>query len=410
MHISLEKRPYEMNQASFWKVTIGLTLASLLNFANLYIVQPLLPVFAREFNVSPTVSSFALSLTTLSLVVGLLVFGFLSDRIGRIGILHWTLFLSVIPTLMIPLTDSFIWIIILRFFTGIAIAGVPAVAIAYINEEINYKSRGLAVTFYIASNALGGMIGRVIGGYFADHFRWQTGFYTVGFLGIIICFLCVILLPKSRFFEDHNRRIKEDLIGMIVHLKNKKLVLAFQFGMMLQFSFTGVWTYIPFYLEKEPFLLSIHAISLVYFTYLFGVVGSPIAGRLSFRLGYIKLMVIGLLIMLSGIVVTLAPTTFWVTVGLSLVCLGFFIVHSLTSAWVAETATHHKSGAMSFYLLSYYAGVTVGGTAAGVIWSGFSWPGVVTACTVVPAISGMLFLANAKSNANLKHENGEHSL
>lgn len=396
--------PYEKNDIRFWKITIGLTIASLLNFANLYIVQPLLPIYSREFNLSPSLSSLALSLTTLSLVVGLLFFGFLSDRIGRIPIIRWTLALSVIPLLVIPLVHSFWWILGWRLFTGFIIAGLPAVAVAYISEEISYKAQGLAVSLYIASNGLGGMLGRVLSGQLADHYSWEVGFYVTGIMGAFIWVNCLLLLPRSRFFEQHQRSIKQDLVGMAFHLKNAKLVYAFLFGFMLQIAFSGIWTYTPFYLENAPFLLSTHAISLFYLTYMLGVIGSPMAGRLSANYPLLGIIRLGVFIMITGTLVTIFKNVVLVIIGLSFVCLGFFIVHSLVSTWVGTKATHHRSGATSFYLFSYYMGTTVGGTAVGVLWSGFGWLGVVVVCMIAPLISGFLFVKEAKKEQMIQDQ------
>lgn len=47
-----------------------------------------------------------------------------------------------------PLTDSFVTIILLRFIQGFAIAGVPAAALAYISEEIDSQSMGFATSLY----------------------------------------------------------------------------------------------------------------------------------------------------------------------------------------------------------------------------------------------------------------------
>lgn len=399
MEIDKGVRPYQQDQVDFWKLITGLTLASFLNFANLYIVQPLLPLFTKEFGVSPTMSSLSFSLTTLALVIGLLLFGFLSDRIGRVSIIHWAICLSVIPLVAIPLFDSFWWLLIWRFITGLTLAGLPAVAIAYINEEVSVGSRGLAVSVYIASNALGGMGGRFFGGYFADSLSWQAGFYALAVVGVIICGLCFYLIPKSRFFQCHHRTFSEDLYGMAIHLKNPLLLFAFIFGMMVQFGFSGIWTYVPFYLVDEPFQLSVKIISLIYFTYFLGIIGSIIAGRFAGRHGIIPIMFVGLFIMSIGSLTTMIMDTFFVVTGLALVCFGFFIAHSMASTWVGSTAEHHKSGATSFYLVSYYIGAGVGGTAIGTIWSGFSWMGVITVCTILPLVSGLLFYTASKKHS-----------
>ncbi|KIL45152.1 MFS transporter [Jeotgalibacillus soli] len=384
--------PYKSNEINFWRVVVSLSSASLVLFANLYLVQPLLPVFSREFQITPVYSSLSLTLTTLSLVMGLLVFGFFSDRIGRAGIMRWSLLLSVLPLFLIPVIHSFEWLLLWRFFIGFMLAGLPAVAIAYINEEIDAKYRASVVSLFISSNALGGMAGRYLGGYFTEHFSWQSGFYALASISLLISLVFFKLMPQSRFFVVSHHSFKQDLFGMTVHLKNPMLVFVFLFGMMIQVSFSGIWTYIPFYLENNPFNLSIHFISLLYFTYLFGVVGSLGSARFSAQFGLTKVIFIGLIVMLTGGLLTLLTSTPLLITGLSLICFGFFISHSMASSWVGLKAQHHRSGATSLYLVSYYIGAAIGGTAIGAVWSIFGWPGVITICTILPSIAGLLFL------------------
>lgn len=400
------KKRYTRNQPEFWKLSIGLALASFLVFANLYIVQPLLPLFSREYNVSPTISSLSLSLTTFSLVISILIFGFLSDRKGRTKLMRVTMWLSVLPLIAIPLFDEFWWLLGWRFISGILLAGLPAMAVAYISEEVDQNSRGLAVSLYIASNALGGMAGRVIGGHFANHQNWRDGFYVLTVVGIIVNVLCLFLIPQSRYFKKQYQSISKDLMGMVVHLKNPLLFFAFIFGMMLQMAFSGIWTYAPFYLENDPFNLSVQIISFIYFAYFFGVIGSPLAGRISVHYGINSLMKVGLTIMIIGILITLIMNTSMVIIGLCIVCLGFFTAHSMASTWVGINATHHRSGATSLYLFSYYSGAVIGSTAIGVIWSNFGWVGVTTICIICPVVSGLAFFQIVKK----KRQKTNHAL
>ncbi|WP_176753030.1 MFS transporter [Tenuibacillus multivorans] len=382
---------FDHRDPRFWRLSIGLMLASVFVFSNLYIVQPMLPILVNEFNVSPTESSLVFSVTTFSLLFSLLWFGFLSDRIGRLGILNWSMALSVVPLFIIPNVESFYLLVFLRFLTGISIAGLPAVAVAYITEEVSPRSRGLAVTLYISSNGLGAMAGRIFGGYWSENFTWHSSFYLLGTLGIIIALLCVFLLPRSKNFVASDQSFKHDLKGMFVHLKNVKLIYAFIFGMMLQIGFSGIWVYTPFYLEGPPFYLSIQIISLFYLAYMMGIIGSPIAGKLADHFGYVRVMFSGLAIMLLGAMMTAISSVVAIGIGLSVLCLGFFMAHSLTSSWVGMTAKHHKSGASSIYLFSYYIGSTIGGTGIGLIWTGIGWTGVVMVCVCLPLISGVLF-------------------
>lgn len=369
---------YSPSDRPFWKATFALTFASLYIFSSLYAVQPLLPILAKDYNITPVTSSLSLSLSVCALIAGLLILGFTSDRVGRVSVMKLGLFGSLIPLIFIPMVDSFILFLILRVIEGFFLAGIPAAAIAYLSEEVDKKSLGMAVSFYIASNALGGMGGRVFIGYLTDIFEWRTAFYFLGSISVIIIGLFFLLLPKSRHYTPSNGTFREDLLGMFVHLKNGRLLPLFLTGFMLMVVFTGLWTYLPFYLHGEPYHLSLKWISMTYLTYGFGVIGSPLAGRFSERLNVRTMLLIGVVVMIIGVVITIIHSPLVIVIGLSFLCLGFFIAHSMAAASVSQTATHHKGGASSFYLVSYYIGVAVGGTATGFLWTHFSWNGVVS--------------------------------
>src|SRR5699024_12690994 len=97
----------------------------------MYAVQPLLPVFVETFGVSVSTSSLSLSMTSAGLIVGLLIFGFLSDRLGRTWFLWLSLIGTIIPFLIIPLWDSFVWLMILRLVLVIDLAGFLVASSAY---------------------------------------------------------------------------------------------------------------------------------------------------------------------------------------------------------------------------------------------------------------------------------------
>src|SRR5699024_12860796 len=133
--------------------------------------------------------SLSLSMTIAGLIVGLLIFGFLSDRLGRTWFIWLSLIGTIIPFLIIPLWDSFVWLMILRLVQRVALAGLRAASLAYLNDEIDSRSVGAATGFYISSNALGGMVGRVMTGYIADHYMWWASVcvFSWFFCGISIC-------------------------------------------------------------------------------------------------------------------------------------------------------------------------------------------------------------------------------
>ncbi|GGF26071.1 MFS transporter [Halobacillus andaensis] len=377
-----KEKPYTPKEPAFWRVTIALMLASLLVFSTLYVFQPLLPVFVDEFQVTATQSSLLVSSAVISMVVGLFILGFMADRYGRLLLMHVSLGMTVLLLFAMPFTPSFEALVGLRLLQGFFLAGVPAAAMGYLGEEVSPQHLGLAVTLYISSNALGGMGGRVVAGYLTDVLDWNTTLLFMSGFGIVSAGLFILLLPKERFYVKQNTPLRKDLQGMLVHLKDTHMLVLFLMGLLLQIVFTAVWTYLPFYLQAEPFNWPLTWISFTYFAYGFGVLAPPLAGRLSVKIGLPKVMIAGLFVLLTGVWMTALPMPPVILIGLGVICMGFFVAHSMAAALVSKTASHHRSGASGFYLISYYIGVAIGSTAIGALWEQFMWWGIIATSLV----------------------------
>src|SRR5690625_2339794 len=96
-------------------------------------------------------------------------------------------------------------------------------------------------------------------------------FYLWAVIGFIIFLITIFALPKSRFFQPIHTPVKKDLLGYMQHLKNPALLLLFGLGIILQLSFTGIWTYLPFHLDQAPYNLSAQDIGYLFFAYIFCV-------------------------------------------------------------------------------------------------------------------------------------------
>ncbi|MGP4067090.1 MFS transporter [Halobacillus sp. B29] len=375
-------KPYTPDESGFWRVTLALMLASLLVFSTLYVFQPLLPIFVNEFQVSATESSFLMSAAVIAMVVGLFILGFAADRYGRLRLMQLSLGVTVLLLAAMPFTSSFEWLVVLRLLQGFFLAGIPAAAMGYLGEEVDPNHLGLAMTLYISSNALGGMGGRVAGGYLTDVFDWEKTLFILSAFGVAAALLFLLLLPSERYFTKGDQPLREDFRGMLVHLKDRYMLVLFLMGLLLQIVFTAIWTYIPFHLQSDPYQWPLKWISFTYFAYVLGVLAPPLAGRLSNHFGLTKVMFSGLFILIAGAGFTALQPVSWIMAGLGVLCSGFFIAHSMAAALVSKSANHHRSGASSFYLISYYVGVAVGSTAVGTLWEKWGWSGVISTVLV----------------------------
>ncbi|OBX35739.1 inner membrane transport protein YnfM [Halomonas elongata] len=170
---------------AWWRATLALCLGSLLVFLNLYVPQPLLPLLREAYGISTLAASLAMSVSTLALAASLLVFGPLSDAIGRAGIMRLTLMLAGLLSIALAFAPGFETLLILRAVQGFVLGGLPAVAIAWMGDEFDRPALLSAVGLYIGANTLGGIGGRVIGGSMAEIGGVSASFLTVGALTLV---------------------------------------------------------------------------------------------------------------------------------------------------------------------------------------------------------------------------------
>ncbi len=88
-----------------------------------------------------------------------------------------------------------------RALEGFALGGVPAVAMAYLAEEVAPEGLGLAMGLYVGGTAIGCMAGRVISGVLADHFGWRMAIGGIGVLGLLARLAFRSMLPPLRRFQ-----------------------------------------------------------------------------------------------------------------------------------------------------------------------------------------------------------------
>jgi YNFM family putative membrane transporter len=110
------------------------------------------PVFTDDFHVSPAESSLTLSLSTGLLAVSLLIAGPLSEVWGCKPVMVAALFASAVLALAAAVAPSWPVLLLLRTLAGLTLSGVPAVARAYLSEEMDAKAIGLAMGLYVSGN------------------------------------------------------------------------------------------------------------------------------------------------------------------------------------------------------------------------------------------------------------------
>lgn len=373
MHSASHDTHLTRGTAAYRRATLALFCAGFATFALLYCVQPLLPLLAVHFSVSAATSSLALSLTTLSLAVCLLVSGGLAESWGRKRVMALALMLAGTLGLACVMVQSWSALLILRALLGLALSGLPALAMAYVGEEFDPESLPAAMGLYIGGTALGGLLGRLLSGLLSDIGGWQMALGGIAAMGLLALTLFVWLLPPSRHFKAQPLSLSGLLGNFAQHLRNAVLRTLFLQAFLLMGGFVALFNYVGFRLAAPPFGLSSTVIGLLFTVYLAGIVSAGWAGRLVPRLGARNVLQGGVCLMLLGVALCSTPWLATIVMGLALFTLGFFAAHAVASGQVGVHANGAKAQASALYLCAYYLGSSVVGYAAGYVWEHAGW-------------------------------------
>lgn len=373
--------------AGFRFANIALFAAGFATFSSLYSVQPLMPVFSDSFGVSAAESSLSLSVTTGVLAFTLFVAGLMSEAIDRKWLMGASLIVSALLSIAAAFSPGWHTLLAARALEGSALGGVPALAIAYLSEEVRTSDLGFAMGLYISGSAVGGMSGRVLAGAMADVGGWRVAMASIGGIGLLCAAAFVYLLPAStNFTARRGLGLAAHVAPLRRHLRHGALPWVFLCGFLLMGSFVTIYNYIGYRLAAPPFSLSQTAIGAIFVVYLLGIVASTVFGRLADRSGRVPMLAIAIGLMCLGLALTLPAHLGAIIAGVALLTVGFFAGHSVASGWVGVLAETGKGHAAGLYLLAYYLGSSVVGSLGGVFWERYGWPGVAAMIALLMAL------------------------
>lgn len=365
--------------AAFRGAVLSICVGGFATFALLYCVQPLMPLFVREFRVSAATASLAISLTTGVLAPMLIVASSAAESWDRKRVMVGSLLAASALTIAAAAIPGFSGFLVTRALLGVALSGLPAISMAYLAEEIDPRALGSAVGILIAGNALGGLAGRSALALASDLTSWRLGLGGLGVLGLLSAWALWRYLQPSRHFQPRRLQIVSLVNSLVSHLRDPGLRWLFLLSFLLMGGFVTIYNYVAFLISVPPYALSQTWIGAIFVVYLLGMVASTIAGRLADRLGRGKVLPAMVAIMLTGVLLTALPGLTSIILGLATMTFGFFASHSVASSWVGRRAVAAKGQASSLYLFSYYAGSSLVGSFGGILLQEFGWYGVVSA-------------------------------
>lgn len=359
-------------------------------FAQLYSPQGLLPLIAQDQQVSPDRAALMVSAATLGVALGVIPWSYIGDAVGRKQAMLAAVGLACVFAVLTVVVPGFALALVMRFVEGFMLGGVPALAIAYLGEEVSPRIAAAAAGTYISGTTVGGLSGRIIAAPLGEQIGWRPGMLVVTGVAVVCVLIFLRTAPRAVNFTPRTTRLPEALAALFGNLRSPALWVIYLQGFLTMGGFVAVYNFLGFHLSAPPFSLPLGLASLIFLAYLAGTVSSPRAGVLASRFGRKPVLIVGNLVMMAGVALTLVPTVWVIVLGTVVLTAGFFASHAVASGWAGARAVAGRSQSASLYNLGYYGGSSLFGFLGGTFLHLAGWPGTVGMVLALAAVATLL--------------------
>jgi predicted MFS family arabinose efflux permease len=279
------------------KKQILLYFLALVNFVHIMdfmIMMPLGELFMRIFDITPRQFSAVVSSYTLAAGVSGFIGAFWIDRFDRRPALLFTFIGFMIGTFSCALAYDFFTLMLTRGITGIFGGVTTALIISIASDMFPYQQRGYAMGILTAAFSVAAVAGVPFGLFMANQFDWHAPFIIMGFLSIFILIVLWKIMPDMPASDKGKSSGPLRVLQNIIQDKNQLNALLLGFIIVL-----GHFMIIPFI---TPYLIRNAGFSDEHIPWVYMIGGgftiftAPYFGRLTDRIGAIKVFTILLLI------------------------------------------------------------------------------------------------------------------
>lgn len=357
-------------------------------FTNIYITQPVLPVLQSEFGVDMVKVSFSVSAVIFGIALSNIPFGLLADRLTIQPIILGGGILVAGFGLICSVTAHFWILIVARFFQGLFIPALTTCLAAYLAKTLPVTRLNVVMGSYVSATVLGGLCGRLLGGWLHPPLHWRYAFVSASVLTLAATFMALRGLPG----DSKKSKPVLQTVGLWGLIRSWPLLRIYLCAMGSFAIFSSIFNYLPYRLQSPPFGFSTQLTTLLYLAYVVGIFTGPLAGRICNRFGCGNTLLAGSLVLGTALILIRLPSIAAVISGLLGVCAGFFTVHAAAVGCLNRKLSSGQGRANALYVLFYYLGGWLGITGSGIAYQQGGWGtliAVLTLLVAVPAGTGL---------------------
>jgi MFS family permease len=236
------------------KALLGSALGYAMDGFDLLILGFMLRLISADLGFGPAQGASLVTATLTGAVIGGVVFGMLSDRIGRIRVLTWTIVLFAVFTGMCALAQGYWDLLAYRTIAGIGLGGEFGIGMALVAEAWPASMRGRVSSYVGLGWQLGVLAAAILTPMLLPIIGWR-GMFAIGILPAVAAYFIRHSLHEPDVFVERTAgKPKSSLpIGLLIKdAETTKTSIGMIFLCSVQnFGYYGVMIWLPNYLSTR---------------------------------------------------------------------------------------------------------------------------------------------------------------
>ena len=191
-----------------WRILFWCTLIIIFDGYDLVIYGVVLPILMKEWNLDPVTAGLLGSSALFGMMIGAMLLGTLSDKLGRKKMIVLCIILFSGFTVLNGFAQTPTQFAVMRFIAGLGIGGVMPNVVALMSEYSPRRIRSTLVAVMFSGYGVGGMMSAGLGIWIVPNFGWQVMFY-LAVIPLLLLPLIIKMLPDSVAFMLKNGQTEQ---------------------------------------------------------------------------------------------------------------------------------------------------------------------------------------------------------
>jgi DHA1 family bicyclomycin/chloramphenicol resistance-like MFS transporter len=186
---------------------------------------PVLPSILTEFNGDETLIKELIIIYFIGLSISQLIYGPLSDFLGRKKVIVFSLGLAIIGNILTAAAFSWGQLLLYRFLTALGVGGCTVLSRAIIADVFKDKAAMTkAFSIFAMSGQLSPMFAPIMGGAITEYFPWRVNFIILAITTTLLLCTALFLLKETNISKTAPK-INRILASYISILSSRKFLL-----------------------------------------------------------------------------------------------------------------------------------------------------------------------------------------